>query len=94
MAYTYGPGGARSALDITAATVVKASAGVLYRVSVTTAGSAAGSVYDYASTSGQGASDLVASIPNAVGVTELLWPCNTGILIVPGTGQIVSVSYT
>ncbi len=87
-------GGSLNNLNITAATLVKATPGTLYRVSVTVAGSAAGSAYDFGATTGQGAANLIAAIPNTVGVIELVFPCNTGILIVPGTGQTVSVSYS
>jgi len=87
-------GGVNEKLDITAATVVKATPGTVFRVSVTVAGSAAGSVYDAATTAGDTAANLVASIPASVGVTDLTWPCATGILVVPGTGQTVSVSYS
>ncbi|CAM2168026.1 conserved hypothetical protein [Burkholderia latens] len=87
------PGGSLSALDVSASTVVKTSPGTLYRVSVTTAGSAAGAAYDAAATNGNVATNLIAAIPNTVGVYLLEWPCANGILIVPGTGQVVSVSY-
>jgi len=87
------PGGSRSVLNITAATVVKATPGTLYRVSVTTAGSAAGSAYDAATTGGNVAANLIADIPNTVGAVELVWPCANGILIVPGTAQVLSVSF-
>lgn len=86
-------GGSQSKLDITAATVVKASPGTLYRVSVTTGG-AAGAAYDADATSGDVAANLIAAIPASVGVIELVWPCANGILIVPGAAQVVSVSFT
>jgi hypothetical protein len=88
------PGGSLSSLNISAATVVKARPGTLFRVSVTTAGSAAGAVYDAATTGGNVAANLVAAIPDAAGVIELEWPVANGILIVPGTGQVLSVSYS
>lgn len=87
-------GGVNEKLNVTAATVIKATPGTVFRVSVTTAGSAAGSVYDAATTAGDVAANLVASIPDSVGVIDLTWPCATGILVVPGTGQTVSVSYS
>jgi|SRR6185437_4014917 len=86
-------GGNASKLNITAATVVKATPGTLFRVSVNTAGSAAGSAYDASTTSGNIAANLIADIPNTVGIYELEWPCAAGILIVPGTGQVLSVSF-
>ena len=85
-------GGNASALNITAAKVVKASPGTLYRFVVTVAG-AAGNVYDSVSTSGNSASNLIATIPATVGVYELSWPCAAGIVVAPGAAQVVSVSY-
>ncbi|MHB8914739.1 MAG: hypothetical protein ACYC4K_02880 [Thiobacillus sp.] len=87
-------GGNNNVLNITAATVVKASPGTIWNVNVTTAGTTVGGVYDYAAASGQGAANLAAAIPNAVGAVDLIFPCKTGILIVPGTGQVVSVSFS
>lgn len=87
------PGGNASRLNVTAATVVKATPGTVFTVSVTTAGSAAGAVYDAAATSGNTAANLVATLPNTVGVYSLTFPCSKGILVVPGTAQVVSVAY-
>lgn len=85
-------GGTANRLNITAATLVKATPGTIVRVSVTTAG-AAGAVYDFGATTGQGAANLIAVIPAAVGVVTLEFPCRVGILVVPGAAQVVSVSY-
>ena len=82
-----------SALDISTATVVKASAGRVIRVSVITAGTAAGTVNDVATTGGVAASNEIAAIPAAVGILELEWPCANGITVTPGSGQVISVSY-
>lgn len=87
-------GGNNSALDVSTTTVIKATPGTVFTVSVTTAGSAAGGVYDAATTAGDIAANLVAAIPDAVGVTVLTWPCATGILVKPGTGQVLSVSFS
>lgn len=87
-------GGSASVLNITAATVIKAKPGTLFRIAVNTAGSAAGAAYDASATSGNTAANLIAGIPNAAGVISLEWPCNNGILIVPGTGQVLSVSFS
>lgn len=86
------PGGSLSALDLTTATVVKASPGTVYRVVVNTAGSTAGGIYDAATTAGNVAANLVATI-EAAGVYNLEFPCATGILFEPGTGMVASVSY-
>jgi hypothetical protein len=87
------PGGNASALDLSSTTVVKSSPGTLYRVSVTTAG-AAGAVYDYASSSGYGAANLIGTVPATVGVYEFEWPCAVGIVYVPGSAQVASISFS
>lgn len=86
-------GGAFSQYDISSTTLIKSASGVLYRVSVTTAGTTTGSIYDTNATGSVGASNLVAVIPEAVGVYEFIWPCQTGIVVVPGTSQVISVAY-
>lgn len=95
MAYIPGPGGIASTLNISTATVVKGSGGVLFRVSVTTAGTAAGAAYDASTLAGNVAANLIGTIANAVTTQplEFVWPCTNGILIVPPTGGVVSVSF-
>jgi hypothetical protein len=88
------PGGSNSLLNITAATVVKATPGTLFNISVTVAGSAAGSASDVATTGGVAAANKIFDIPNTVGSYVLTWPCKVGIVITPGTGQTVSVAYS
>lgn len=87
-------GGDKSNLNVTAATVVKATPGTVWTVNVTTAGSAPGTVHDVATTGAAAAANLVAEIPNTVGTYTLTFPCLTGIVVTPGTGQVVSVAYS
>jgi hypothetical protein len=77
---------------LTAATVVKPSPGRVALVSVTTAGSATGTIYDSATLANTTRPMYI--IPEAAGVTEFKWPFNYGILVVPGTGMTVAVSYS
>ena len=86
-------GGAFSQYDISTTTLLKSASGVLYRISVTTAGTTTGAIYATNATGSVGASNLVAVIPEAVGVYEFIWPCQTGIVVVPGTSQVISVAY-
>ncbi len=88
------PGGNRAVLDVTTATVVKASAGILVSVSVIVAGSATGTVNDIATTGGAAAANQFGTIPNTVGTYTWNWPCSTGIVVVPGSGQTLAVSFT
>ncbi|MDE2354165.1 MAG: hypothetical protein KGL17_03990 [Betaproteobacteria bacterium] len=92
--------GHASALNLSAAAVVSVvppdfSRGQarLVRINVVVAGSAAGGAYDANTTAGNIAANLIASIPNVVGSYLIDFPIMAGILIVPGTGQTVAVSY-
>lgn len=85
--------GISSSYNITAATVVKATKGTLVKVSVIVAGSAAGTVNDVATTGGAAVGNQIGTIPNTVGTYEFQWPCGTGIVVVPGSGQTLAVSY-
>jgi hypothetical protein len=78
--------------NITAATVVRAGQGRLATVSVTTAGSAVGTIYDSASTSIT--TRPIYTIPNTVGVVSVNLPVVYGVVVTPGTGQAVTVSYS
>lgn len=82
--------------NIKAPTIVKASAGRVASVSITTAGSGVGLIYDSASLT-----TLTAplwEIPAAAAANGEPYvvnlPVDTGILVVPGTGQILAVSWS
>ena len=83
-----------SSLNITAATVVKASAGTIANVVVVVAGSAAGSVNDAATTGAAAAANKIFSVPNTAGVYVLDFPFANGLVITPGTGQTLAVSFS
>lgn len=82
-----------SALDLTSATVVKSSHGFVVTVSVVVAGSAAGAVYDSVATTGNTAANQIAVIPNTAGIYVISFPAKNGIVVAPGTGQTVAISY-
>ena len=77
---------------ISAATVVSTGQGRLVQVVVLTAGSTTGSAYDATTTTATTAK--IVSIPNTVGVINVNIPTNNGIVIAPGTGQVITVSYS
>lgn len=82
-------------LNVAAATVVKTGPGRVARVVVNTAGSTAGTINDCQTTGAAAAANLIAAIPNtANAVIYLDFPYTDGLVIVTGTGQVVSVSYT
>jgi hypothetical protein len=93
------PGGSLSALNVTTKTAVKAAGGTVYRVVVlqtATAGSFA--VFDAVTMGAASGSNAIyqvsANWPAAGTVITLEFPCSKGIVVDPGTGGAVSVSYS
>ena len=84
--------GQLNAAGLIAPTVVKPVAGRVASVSVIVAGSVSGFIYDGATTSSTTKPLYV--IPMTVGVFVVNMPASFGILVVPGTGQKVSLSYS
>jgi hypothetical protein len=86
--------GLQNFTNVTVPTVIKASSGRIVRISVTTAGSATGTVYDGATLSAT--SKPLYVIPAAVGTEpyEVNLPASFGILVVPGSGQTVAGSWS
>jgi hypothetical protein len=84
--------GALSFNNLSTTTLIHTGFGRVCTVIVTTAGTTAGSVYDSANTASL--TNKVYSIPNTVGVYVVNFPINYGIVIVPGSGQVVSVSHS
>ena len=83
--------GLANAANISTATLVKAGPGRLAVVSVLVAG-AVGKIYDAASASAT--TNPVFVIPAAVGVTVVNIPLAYGLVVAPGAGQTVTVSYS
>jgi hypothetical protein len=84
--------GAQIRQNITAATVVRAGQGRLATVSVTTAGSVHGVIYDSADASIT--TRPIYHIDKVENVVFANLPVVYGILVVPGSGQAVTVSYS
>ena len=84
--------GTSSKQNITVPTVVKTSGGRIASISVIVGGSAPGTIYD--SNSLNITNQPLCVIPNSVGVTFVNLPADTGILVSPGTGQAVTVSWS
>ena len=89
--------GSANALGITTATVVKAGKGVLYSISEVVDGSGAGAIYDSASTTGNTTANAIATIPATGGTLNninLPFVFVNGLVVAPGTGQTIAVSYS
>lgn len=86
--------GATVSFNITAARLLRAAGpGRVCRVSVLVAGSAAGTVNDCATTGAAAVANQVGVIPAVAGTISIDMPCATGMVVVPGTGQTLAVSY-
>jgi hypothetical protein len=81
-----------NASAIGAATVVKTSSGRLATVSVIVAGSTAGTIYDGATLTAT--TKPLWPIPNTTGAYFVNLPMSFGLVVSPGTGQIVTVGYS
>lgn len=86
--------GVSSYENVTASTLIKKGQGRICRVSVLTAGSTTGLVHDAASTALTTTNNRLAVLGNTVGIVEIQMPFDDGLVIIPGTGQEVSVSYS
>jgi hypothetical protein len=92
LALTRAQGNATSQ-TVTADTLVIGKAGYLVNVCVVVAGSAAGSIYNASSVAGAAAGNKLFSIPATAGVYPLGQVFNAGLVISPGTGQSINVTY-
>jgi CO dehydrogenase/acetyl-CoA synthase gamma subunit (corrinoid Fe-S protein) len=84
--------GSKMSSDITAPTVVMEGQGRIAVISVVVGGSATGSVYDATTTTGT--ANKILTLPTTVGLAEVNMPVNNGIVVVPGTGQTIAISYS
>lgn len=93
--------GTQTAKGLTATTLLKSGAGRVASVVVVVAGSADGAIYDAISTAAIGPSNLIWTIHKSLTVIDqtsvpvvLNLPFKDGLVIVPGTGMTVVVSYS
>lgn len=84
-----------TSLEISTGTLVQTGAGKIVRVSVIVAGSSAGTIYDADSAATAITGRRVYIISNsATGIQSVFMPVRYGIYVTPGTGQIVTLSYS
>jgi hypothetical protein len=74
--------------------VAVTGSGVLVNVSVVTAGTTAGAINDANTTGGATTANTLISIPNTIGVFTCGQHFTKGLVIVPGTGQYINVTYS
>ena len=91
--YSLPAGGSLNSLVISTNTVVKASPGQLCTVSVVTAGTTSGTINDCTTSGAATSGNVTYKVPNVVGATYVPFRHASGITVIPGTGQVLSVSY-
>lgn len=90
---TFGVQGRKTYLEINSDTLIHTGQAWVARVSVIVAG-AAGTIYDANTVASAITGQRLCIIPATVGIHDILMPVTRGIVVKPGAGQIVSVSYT
>ena len=84
--------GSKSLAKINATTLVSSKPGRVVNISLTTAGSTAGTIYD--ANAATDTSRPIYSIPTTPGLQVVNLPVSYGIVITPGTSQVITVSYS
>jgi len=85
--------GTQTSLTVTAATVVFTGAGYIVNFSVVVAGSASGTIYNANNTSPT-ASNALCATPATLGIYSAGQVFTSGLVVVPGTGQSINVTYS
>ena len=94
--YNAGPqiGAIYSLPNITEPTLLKASPGTLFAITLVAGGSVAGGFYDCNIIAAASQATQVSPIPTTGGPVFLFeWPCQYGIVIVPGAGQVLAAKW-
>ncbi|MDE2471884.1 MAG: hypothetical protein KGL35_24950 [Bradyrhizobium sp.] len=83
----------QTTLNITVATLIKAAPGMLVSFSVNVAG-AAGTINDAATVGAAAAANAICATPAAVEAVFFPAKFQNGLVVVPGAGQTVTVTWT
>ena len=86
--------GTTTSATFTAATLVVTGKGYLVSVAVVVAGSASGLVSNYTAATSVPASTALMATPTTVGVYRAGQVFTSGLVITPGTGQSINVTYS
>jgi len=86
--------GYRNSAEVSTVTLLQQGDSWVARISVIVAGSTTGLIYDAPSTGLAGTGNRLYVIQNTVGIQEVKLPANKGIVVEPGTGMILCVSFS
>jgi hypothetical protein len=79
---------------VTSSTLIIAGSGRLISFSVVVAGSANGLIYNAGTPSGGAAANALVATPTTVGVYAANMVFTNGLVIAPGTGQSINITYS
>jgi len=79
---------------VTASTLIIAGKGRLISFSVVVAGSASGLIYNAGTPTGGAAANALVATPTTIGVYDANMMFTDGIVVAPGTGQSINVTYS
>jgi hypothetical protein len=88
------PLGAVTSATVTGNTLVISGSGYLCRFVVLAAGSAVGGIYNASTVASAASSNQLCVTPETVGIFEAGLVFSDGIVIKPGTGQSINVTYS
>lgn len=89
--YLYGE---QTSATVTGATLVVAGAGRLVSFSVVVAGTASGLINNAATTGLAAAANALCATPTTIGVYQVGSKFTNGLVVAPGTGQSINVTYS
>jgi hypothetical protein len=84
---------AKTSSVVTTSTLIYAGSGTLVNFAVTVAGSASGTINNSATTAGAASSNVICATPNTVGIVAVGSQFTNGLVVSPGSGQSVNVTY-
>jgi hypothetical protein len=86
--------GSNTSATVTTENLVIVGPGRLVNFCVVVAGTSTGGIYNFNAISGMPASAQLVTVPNTIGVYQCNQVFNVGLVIAPGTGQSINVTYS
>jgi hypothetical protein len=91
--YLSGIGG-NASIGITAPTLISSEAGRLVNLYVIDGGSSGGFIHDASSVAAASTLNALTTIPTTAGITSVNIPFSNGLVVIPGTGQSINITYS
>ena len=86
--------GTVTSITVTASTLIMTGSGYIVNFSVVVGGTGTGLIYDFPTTVAPAANKALCATPTTIGVYPTGQFFTSGLLIVPGTGQSINVTYS